>query len=104
MKPIPQKACFVASALGLLLGFGGCAPRSSSLPKPISTALQTPPQIGLAGELQQAAAAHPGKSGFAVIPSNRAAFTDRVALADFAQKTLDVQYFIWSADTITRIN
>jgi putative cardiolipin synthase len=87
----------------LLLVFAGCAPRPSSLPKPVSIALNAPPLTGLSGELERAAAAHPGKSGFAVIPNNRAAFTDRVALADFAQKTLDVQYYIWSADTIGRI-
>ena len=48
-------------------------------------------------------AQHSGKSGFAVIEGNRQAFTDRVALADNAQKTLDVQYYIWSPDTIGRI-
>ena len=48
-------------------------------------------------------AQHSGKSGFAVIEGNRQAFTDRIALADNAQKTLDVQYYIWSPDTIGRI-
>jgi len=103
MKSYPQKTSHVTCVICLLLVFAGCAPRPSSLPKPVSTALQAPPQTGLSGELERAAAAHPGKSGFAVIPNNRAAFTDRVALADFAQKTLDVQYYIWSADTIGRI-
>lgn len=64
-----------------------------------SQSLKTDPSSGVAAQLEAAARRHPGKSGFAVLGDNRRAFVDRVALADFAQETLDVQYYIWSADT-----
>ena len=45
----------------------------------------------------------PGKSGFAIIRGGRPAFTARVVLADLAQRTLDVQYFLWESDATGRI-
>ncbi|WP_193211311.1 phospholipase D family protein [Luteolibacter marinus] len=51
----------------------------------------------------EAAARHPGKSGFALIRFGRAALTARVALTELAERTLDVQYYIWGADATGRI-
>ncbi|MFA7606166.1 MAG: phospholipase D family protein [Rhodocyclaceae bacterium] len=44
------------------------------------------------------AAAHPGKSGIYSLLDAHAAFAARALLARFAQKTLDVQYYIWRRD------
>jgi putative cardiolipin synthase len=49
------------------------------------------------------AAAHPGKSGFAIIRHGHRAFTARIAMADLAQHTLDLQYYIWEEDPAGRI-
>ncbi len=46
---------------------------------------------------------HAGKSGFAIIRYGRPALAARVALADLAEKSLDVQYYIWEADATGRI-
>lgn len=81
------------------LVLASCAPSFRDVPKTPSQALKQAPSTGVAGQLEAAARRHPGKSGFAVLGDNRQAFVDRVALADFAQETLDVQYYIWSADT-----
>lgn len=43
-------------------------------------------------------AAHPGLSGFHTIPDGRDAFAARILLAQAAERTLDVQYYIWSKD------
>jgi putative cardiolipin synthase len=48
------------------------------------------------------AARHPGHSAFRIIRDGRPAFTARVALADLAQRTLDVQYFLWEPDATGR--
>ena len=47
---------------------------------------------------EEAAVQHPGESGFAIIRKGRQAFTARVALTELAEKTLDLQYYIWEAD------
>lgn len=43
--------------------------------------------------------AHPGKTGIHALIDPRDAFAARVLLARQAEKTLDVQYYIWRADT-----
>lgn len=44
------------------------------------------------------AAAHPGKSGIVPLPDSRDAFAARVLLARAAERSLDVQYYIWHKD------
>lgn len=78
----------------------GCGLTYRDAPRTPSTALEKAPTTGVAGQFEAAARRHPGKSGFVALGGNRDAFTSRVALADFARETLDVQYYIWSADTI----
>lgn len=43
-------------------------------------------------------AAHPGKSGVYALADARDAFAARILLADAAERTLDVQYYIWRKD------
>jgi putative cardiolipin synthase len=92
----------VVGGLGLLgvLLVANCTSLPTDYPKTVTSALKAPVTSGVGGIFEREARRHGGKSGFAVIPNNREAFTDRVALAKFAEKTLDVQYYIWSADTI----
>ena len=44
------------------------------------------------------AAAHPGMSGLLPLREGREAFAARALLADTAERTLDVQYYIWRND------
>jgi putative cardiolipin synthase len=41
-----------------------------------------------------------GKSGFEMLPDGREAFLARLAAVEAAQRTLDLQYFIWSDDVV----
>ncbi len=87
-------------AIGIAVAMtAACAPGFRDVPRTPSRALATPSSGGVAGRIGAAARQHPGRSGFAVLDGNREAFVDRIALADFARETLDVQYYIWSADT-----
>ena len=45
-------------------------------------------------------AVHPQQSGVYVLDTGEDALVARAWLADHAQKTIEVQYFIWSADNI----
>src|SRR5262249_43118234 len=42
--------------------------------------------------------AHPGQSGVAILSDGRDAFAARTLLADVAERTLDIQYYIWRHD------
>ncbi len=57
------------------------------------------PDMAMANVDQQIAA-HPGQSGIYVLDSGEEALLARAWLADHAQHTIEVQYFIWSADNI----
>ena len=45
-------------------------------------------------------AAHPGETGVVVLDTGEAALRARAWLADHAQRSIEVQYFIWSSDNI----
>lgn len=53
---------------------------------------------GLGASLAPRASAHPGKSGLYLLQNAQDAFAARVLLAQSAQRTLDVQYYIWRDD------
>lgn len=55
---------------------------------------------GLGQVVQPMIAAHPGKSGAYVLEKGEEALLARAWLADHAQKSIDIQYFIWSTDNI----
>jgi putative cardiolipin synthase len=53
---------------------------------------------GLASRLEDKVSAHPGKSGAYVLSDGMEALAARVVLAQAAEISLDVQYYIWHAD------
>ena len=91
-------------ALGLVLLLGGCASTVDwDYPRTQSTAFDQPQSTSVGALFQEAADRHPGQSGFALMLQGRRAFLARLAMADLAEKTLDVQYYIWDSDTTGRI-
>jgi putative cardiolipin synthase len=90
------KACLAILFVALL--FSGCATVPKDYPRTESTAFQDYLDTSVGQLFEEAAQQHPGESGFAIITEGRRAFTARIALVDLAEKTLDVQYYIWEAD------
>ncbi len=90
------------SLLGSLL-LAGCASVLKDYPRTYSTALQDHSGAAIVDYLARSAAHHPWKSGFALTHARRQAFADRVALTELAEKTLDLQYYVWVSDATGRI-
>ena len=84
-------ACTLLTACGL----PPLADRTVSTALPITEAQQTRMGQALAPQI----AAHPGLSGVHALPDPLAAFATRALLMRTAQRTLDVQYYIWRGDT-----
>ncbi len=97
------KALLRSGVVLLLIGVAGCATVPKDYPRTPSTAFQYPEQTAVGQHLAQAADQHPGESGFAIIRYGRQAFTSRVALTELAERTLDLQYYIWESDATGRI-
>jgi putative cardiolipin synthase len=95
------KACLFFLFIGFVLA--GCATLPTEYPRHPSTAITDYPATSLDQLFEKDAARHPGESGFAIIRHGRQAFTARVALTDLAEKSLDLQYYIWEGDETGRI-
>jgi putative cardiolipin synthase len=57
----------------------------------------------LAAAVSPRVAAHPRQSGLHELPTGEGALAARLALADAAQRSLDVQYFIWNKDMAGKV-
>ena len=81
--------------LFLLTGCAGLPPQDG---RSISTADLDTGETRLGRAIAPRVAAHPGKSGVYALADAHDAFAARVTLARAAERTLDVQYYIWRND------
>ena len=82
----------------LLYLLSGCATIPYDYPRPVSSALYLPEGTALGKKIQARAVDHPGASGFYLLPTGIDAFAARARLLDQAEKTLDLQYYIFHDD------
>jgi putative cardiolipin synthase len=101
MSTAAQRIAFVG--LWALCGLFGCAelkPRPETSP---SAALPPSPSTTLAQLFAPMLAEHPGETGLIPLDTGRESLTARVALCDLAERSLDIQSYVWSADTVGRV-
>jgi putative cardiolipin synthase len=79
---------------------GGCAtlPPGSDFPKSVSSALAQPEETRVGRQFADAAREHGGNSGFRMLAVGVDGFLARVQMVNSAERTLDLQYFIFRAD------
>ncbi len=65
--------------------------------------LQNTASTTLASSVRDALNAHAGESGFRPLPNGVEALVARIILADAAERSLDVQYYIWHDDLTGRL-
>ncbi|KVE38433.1 phospholipase D family protein [Burkholderia sp. TSV86] len=97
------RAIAISAVFGL--GLAGCAthPPATALERTVSHALPPGTSTPLADALATPERAHPGKSGFVVLPRGDEALQMRIAIARAATKTLDIQYYIAAEDTTGKL-
>ena len=97
-----RRAGALAAALALLL-LAACAVAPPGPPHPVEfQALADPGSTGLGRLFEAEAAKHKDQSGFELVTSGREAFEGRYDFAGLAERTLDVQYFLWDGDATGR--
>ncbi len=89
---------FVAAALAALIT--GCASLPSLEGRTATSALTDTAGTRLGRAVAPGVAANPGKAGIHALPDPGDAFAARVLLAAAAEKSLDVQYYIWHGDHV----
>lgn len=80
------------------LAVGGCASLPTDHPREVSMALTDTEQSALGRALAPLSAAHPGLSGFHPLGNGLDAFVARLAFAEAAERSLDVQYYLFHRD------
>ena len=93
------RAVLHAAGLGLLLTLTGCATYRIDVNRPQSYAVPATEDTTLGRALAAELAAHPGESGFVPLQYGAQAFQSRAALADLAERSIDVQSYIYAADS-----
>jgi putative cardiolipin synthase len=102
----PIRAFLKAQLLILLMValLGGCATLPEHYPHPESVAYPDYQETSVGRFFEEAAAAqHPGESGFVIVRKGHDAFTGRIAMTKLAERSIDVQYYIWESDATGRI-
>ena len=94
------RATLIAAAWALALLGAGCAslPPGMDGPKPASTALADSEATTLGRRLAASEKAHPDESGFRLLIDGTDSFALHAEIADKAERTLDVQYFLLRQD------
>lgn len=87
----------LSSALALL--FSACASLPADVARTESKALSNTGDTRLGQGVAELTGTHPGQSGIRALPVANEAFAARILLARGAQRSLDLQYYIWHRDT-----
>jgi len=86
-----------------LLVLAGCARLPPRPLLPTETTIPAGGDAPLDQRLLPLTAAHPGESGFRLVPDGTFAFALRAGLVRNARRSLDLQYYIWHSDVTGRL-
>jgi cardiolipin synthase C len=100
-----EVATHLALIAGLVFALGGCvSPQpGANFPKAVSVALVHPEETHLGARFDNAALVHGGDSAFRIISVGVDGFLMRAQMIDAAERTLDLQYFIFRGDETGRL-
>jgi len=87
----------------LLIFVSGCSSLPTDIDRTPSYLLAKTSQTRLGAEIQPLVVQHPGESGFYGLTTGIDAFALRFELVRSAEKTLDVQYYIWHDDMTGKV-
>ena len=102
MKPLnwpsfPSRSAAVAGLAAAALGCAGLPP-GANFPRVETVALAQPELTRLGGQVAAGTREHDGASGFRIISVGVDGFLVRAQMIDTAERTLDLQYFIFRGD------
>ena len=87
----------------LILLIAGCATLPKDFDRSESYALTDTENTALGRVRSKEKAAHPGKSGFHVLGNGLDAFVARAVLSQYAERSIDVQYYLYHNDLVGKL-
>jgi cardiolipin synthase C len=94
---------FAVAVVGLAMLLCACSSPRLDVARPVTEAWAEPAETALASAYAAQLLGHQGQSGLHPLPSGMDALAARAALAEAAQHTLDLQYYILRSDTTTQL-
>lgn len=94
---------FAATVCVVVLGACATNPPGADYPRAESFALAHPEETHLGGQFAGMAAEHGGASGFRILTVGVDGFLARAEMIDAAERTLDLQYYIFRGDDTGRL-
>jgi putative cardiolipin synthase len=98
MNVLTARAVHILALCAVSWLLAGCSGLPSLEDRSVSAALLDTGSTRLGKAISPLVAAHQGKSGICPLPNAHDAFAARALLAQAAERTLDVQYYIWHKD------
>lgn len=86
-----------------IIFIGGCASLPKDFERPTSYAYTDTSDTRIAKAHSEEGAAHPGQSGFLLLDNGLDAFVARAVLAASADRSIDVQYYLYHSDLIASL-
>ncbi|MDZ7653939.1 MAG: phospholipase D family protein [Burkholderiaceae bacterium] len=102
-RPPSDRRWWRALAALLPLALAACASLPTDYPRTVSTALTDTADTALGRTAARFSAEQQAPSGLRLLDRGLDAFVARLALAEVAERSLDVQYYIWHDDTTGRL-
>jgi putative cardiolipin synthase len=87
----------------ILSVLSGCANLPLNYPRTFTTALSQPEETSFRRKIQPHLDSHPGDSGFYLLPSGIDAFVARILLINAAERSLDLQYYIFHGNITAKL-
>jgi phosphatidylserine/phosphatidylglycerophosphate/cardiolipin synthase-like enzyme len=98
-----ENSLIILIAILTLALAGGCASLPENVERPQSYAFTDTENTAFAKMRAEESAAHPGESGFRLLGNGLDAFVARALLAHYAERSIDVQYFLYHDDLVGRL-
>lgn len=98
MKKVQRLPSYLVAALCFGIFISGCATVPEQLYRNPTLSLEFTETTSLGKLCGGYTSEHADLSGFSLLNEGRSAFFARTSLADLAERSLDVQYFIWERD------
>ena len=99
---IRQRFSWLVSLMALVVALGACSSIRDDYVKKPSTALPPATTSPRDRYIQAATNQHPADSGFRLLIGSTNALMSRVALADHAKQSIDLQYYIFESRWMRR--
>ncbi|MCP4629860.1 MAG: phospholipase D family protein [bacterium] len=98
----PSIIIHLAAAVAILM-ISGCATLPKDFDRPESYALTDTENTAFGKARAKEKAAYPGKSGFHLLGNGLDAFVARAVLSNHAERSIDVQYYLYHDDLVGRL-